>query len=192
MLAAPPMAAADISVTEVLNTVASGEYYASAGGSLFVIHDQVDADLEQSFDYGNLTAVTLRGGAKVHKYLSLEGEAAIGLLEHDAIELFSDSSVKLDSYYAASAVGRLPVTDRADITAKLGYSTIDVGVTFDDVLAGPGQANQETDGVSYGLGFDYGVTEKWDVTGDVTVLQGNARIFQQRVASISLTLKRSF
>ncbi|MEM0986213.1 MAG: outer membrane beta-barrel protein [Pseudomonadota bacterium] len=174
------------------NAISSTDYYASAGGSLFIIHDQVDQDLEQGFDYGNLTAVTLRGGAKVHPYVSLEGEAAVGAFEHDAIELFSDSSVKLDSYLAASAVGRLPVTPRADLTARLGYSAIDIGVEFNDALAGPGRSNQETDGLSYGAGIDYALTDRWDITGDVTVLQGNARIFEQRIAAISITVKRDF
>jgi len=186
------MAIGGVGLGDIVRLATKPDYYAAAGGSLIVIHDQVDQELEQSFDYGNLSAVTLKGGARVHRYLSFEAEASVGVFEHDAIELFSESQVKLDSLYTVAAVGRLPVTDNAELTARIGYSTVDITAEFNDILAGSGQSNLETDGVSYGVGFDHDVGEKWGVTGDVTVLQGNARILQQRVAAVSIALRRRF
>ena len=87
-------------------------------------------------------------------YLGVEGEAGFGLS--------SDSGLKVKSAFAGFGVARMPVGEKSDLFARVGYHTTKVGF---------GNASANLDGVAWGVGGNYMFTDKDGVRLDYTRYQ---------------------
>ncbi|WP_420430951.1 porin family protein [Hyphobacterium sp.] len=119
-----------------------GDFTLGGGYSTFDVSDG-GADVD-------LGAVTLRGGYEFTDYLGVEGQLDFGV--NDDTILIGGTPVDVELNHAASLFGvaRLPVSDNANLFARLGYTTADVeasstGVSFTD----------DADGFAYGVGGEY-------------------------------------
>jgi hypothetical protein len=112
--------------------------------------------------YGNVDTDTAKVGAlqarlgyKFTPNLGVEGEASFGVKDDN----YGGVNVKLKDQFGAYVVGFVPVTPKAELFARVGYS----GATFDTSLG-----DRDADGVAYGVGGQYNVTDKDGVRFDWT------------------------
>lgn len=96
----------------------------------------------------DLGGVTARVGAGFGKYFAVEGEGTVGT--------HKDGGVKLDSELGIFAVGKLPVTERFDLFARVGASRVETSPGGDD------------EAFAYGAGAQYFFTDKDGIRGDWT------------------------
>jgi len=127
-----------------LPSAAHAQWYAGAGYTHFDVNG------------GDVGAVTGRLGYRFNPNFAVEGEASTGVEDDDNIDLNYDAGLY--------AVGILPVSERIDLHARLGYHTTEV-----DTPLGEG----DDDGVAYGVGGTWRIGERWGVRGDYTRLDGD-------------------
>lgn len=105
LLAAPAIASAQEAPT----------WYASVGyTNLNIDADDIDV---------NLGGIEGRVGVSVNKYLSFEGEAAIGIADDSVEVLGADVDVSMNWTFGAYAVVTLPVSEQFQVFGRLGYAT---------------------------------------------------------------------
>lgn len=104
---------------------------------------------------GDIGGVTGRVGYRFNPYFAVEGE---GTFEVD------DDDIELDRAYGAYAMGILPVSDRFDVHGRLGYNTSEFSTPLGDV---------DADGVAYGVGATFNVSERFGIRADYTRLEGD-------------------
>ncbi|MES1200515.1 MAG: porin family protein [Pseudomonadota bacterium] len=110
------------------------------------------------FDGTTLGGVTGRLGYKFTPNLALEGEGTIGVK--------NDTNAELDNAYGLYGVGTVPVTSNLDVFGRVGYQKVDVN--------GRGGAPGFTqDGVGYGAGATFHVTDSLGIRGEYTRLDGD-------------------
>lgn len=102
-----------------------------------------------------LGAIQGRLGAQLNDHFAIEGEAAFGVAD-DTIGPFT---VELNNEVAAFLVGKVPVGEKLDVFARLGYSSTEIDISG---TSGSG------DGVAYGVGVEGFFTEKDGVRLDWT------------------------
>lgn len=100
-------------------------------------------------------AATGRVGYRFHPNFAVEGEGAIGVDD--------DEGAELDSAYGVYGVGILPVTSNFDVFARAGYQSIEATRPGPDI---------DDDGLGYGVGANYRLSERVGVRADYTRLQG--------------------
>lgn len=113
--------------------------------------------------YGNIGAVMydvddeifgLIGRLGVQKdWYGAELEASVGIIDED---IGGGVDAGVDSSFAAFAVGRLPVGQRFEALARLGYHTTQVGVMADN-NGTTVSASDDFDGFAYGAGLEYDI-----------------------------------
>jgi hypothetical protein len=91
-------------------------------------------------------AVQLRLGTTFQKYLGLEGVFAFGVNDD---EFTTGVKGKFNTLFGANAVGILPLGEKADILARVGFAQMDVDV---------GDTSYDDTGVMYSIGFDIRVS----------------------------------
>lgn len=106
-------------------------------------------------DGPNLGAIQGRLGYKFNPYVGIEGEAAFGLSD----DTVGGVDVKLQHEVGGYLVGFLPVTPKADLFARVGYSSASFDTSLGDV---------DGDGGAWGVGGQYHFTEKDGVRLDWT------------------------
>jgi hypothetical protein len=121
-------------------------------------------------DEASLGAITARVGAKLHRYAGVEIEGSVGIDDDSfTASVNGPGKYELKHDVAAYAVGFLPVTEKIDLFARLGYGTTKVKANVAGV-----RSRQDGDSVNYGLGASYfidganGVRADWtrrDFTG---------------------------
>ncbi|NBB15897.1 outer membrane beta-barrel protein [Caulobacter sp. SLTY] len=111
----------------------------------------------------DLGAVQGRVGARFGQYLGVEGELSAGVSDDSTSFAGTRANVDLNYQAGVYAVGYLPVTPKADIFARVGYSKSEFDVSIPG-LSGSG----DVDGVAYGIGGQYFFTEKDGIRVDVT------------------------
>lgn len=111
---------------------------------------------QYEFDEGDVGAATARLGYRFHPNFAVEGEASTGVDD--------DQNVELDNAYGIYGVGIVPVTDRVDLFGRVGYQSVEANRNI-----GP---DIDSDGVGYGVGANFNVTERLGVRADYTKLDG--------------------
>ncbi|HRE45121.1 MAG TPA: porin family protein [Terricaulis sp.] len=128
-----------------LPAAASAQVYVGAG------YTQLDTD-----GAGDLGAVTGRVGYQFTPNFAVEGEAGFGVKD--------DGPFELNHTVGAYAVGILPVAERFSLHGRLGYQTTEIDTPLGDI---------DSDGVAYGVGGTFNVTERFGVRADVTRQEGD-------------------
>lgn len=106
-------------------------------------------------DSVNLGAIQGRLGAQFNPNIGVEGEVAFGVKDDD----ISGVKVKLNNEYGIYGVARLPVNDKFDVFARVGYARAEAKVA--------GSSGSD-DGVAYGAGAEYSFDGKNGVRADYT------------------------
>lgn len=121
---------------------------------------------------------TARLGARLNRYFGVEGEASLGLSEESFDVSIGGASGTIEHRYdaAAYAVGFLPLNDRLELFARVGYGTSEVKASDPSVvIRGDGESLNYGVGASYFLQGNNGVRADWtrrdlsDDGGDVDV-----------------------
>lgn len=106
-------------------------------------------------DAGDLGGVTGRVGYNFNRHVGVEAE---GTIEAD------DGDVELDRAYGAYVRAILPVGERFDLHGRVGYNTSEFSTPLGDV---------DGDGVAYGVGATFNVSQRFGVRADYTRLEGD-------------------
>lgn len=107
------------------------------------------------FDSGESDAITGRLGYRMNQNFALEGEASTGL---------NDDDVELNHNAGLYAVGILPIGTNFDLHGRVGYQTTEVDTPL-------GEA--DADGVGYGVGATWKLSNGFGIRGDYTRLDGD-------------------
>jgi hypothetical protein len=140
--------------------LAAGEAYAGAGYTHY------------EFDGDETGAVTGRLGYRIHPNFAVEGEAAFGASDGDNAEL--------DNAWGVYAVGVVPVAPSFDLFGRVGYQTVEL-----DRVVG---ADIDSEGLGYGVGVNWRVSERFGVRGDYTRLDGGDDGEEGDAIGVSATL----
>lgn len=97
---------------------------------------------------GDLGALTGRVGVGFGQNFAVEGEASLGVKD--------DSGLELDNELGIFGVGKLPIASNFDIFARVGFARIETS---------PGGSE---DGVAYGVGGEFHLTQRDAIRGDWT------------------------
>ena len=137
-------AAAALGATFALPAAAHAQVYVGAG---YTHYDT---------DSGDIGGVTGRVGYRFNPNFAVEGEGTFGVEDDDTVEL--------EHAVGAYAVGILPLGQRFDLHGRVGYQQTE----FDTPLGGA-----DADGLAYGVGATFNVTERFGVRADYTRLEGD-------------------
>lgn len=96
----------------------------------------------------DLGAITGRVGVGFGQHFALEGEASFGLND--------DNGVELDNEIGIFGVGKLPINNTVTLFGRVGVSRIETSPGGDD------------DGLAYGVGAEFNLTEKDGIRADIT------------------------
>lgn len=113
------------------------------------------------------TTVTVRGGAVVHRYFAVEGEAGFGVDNKD-----DDGIADYENRFAAYGRARYPFGDSGfEVFGRAGYAVTNLdtrNVLGDD--GGPGAEDDGLDGITYGVGaaFNFGAEDQFQIRVDYT------------------------
>lgn len=97
---------------------------------------------------GDLGGITGRIGVGFGPNLAIEGEASFGVND--------DSGLELDNEIGIFAVGKLPVASSFDLFARVGVARIETSPGGDE------------DGLAYGAGGEFHLTDRDGIRGDWT------------------------
>jgi hypothetical protein len=137
-------AAAALGVAIALPAAAQAQAYVGAGYT----HYDTDA--------GDIGGVTGRVGYRFNPNFAVEGEGTFGVEDDDAVEL--------EHALGAYAVGILPLGQRLDLHGRVGYQATEFDTPF---------GSADADGVAYGVGATFNVTERFGVRADYTRVEGD-------------------
>lgn len=109
-------------------------------------------------------ALTGRGTYFFNRYLGVEGEASFGIDDAN----IGPATVELDHSLGAFGVLRAPVAERLELFGRLGYQTSEL------TASGPGGSiSGDVDGVAYGVGGKFYLTERFGIRADVARFEGD-------------------
>ena len=106
-------------------------------------------------DGADLGAIQGRLGYRFNPYVGIEGEAAFGVSD----DTVGGVDVKLQHEVGAFVVGFIPVTPKAELFARVGYTSASFDTSLGDV---------DGDGAAWGVGGQYHFTDKDGVRVDWT------------------------
>jgi outer membrane immunogenic protein len=104
-----------------------------------------------------------RLGYRIMPYAGIEGEAAFGVKNDDVTAAGVTGRAKLDHEVAIYGVGFLPLSDKADLLARVGYGNTKVKVS-----ALGQSASEDGDSWNFGVGGQYHFDGKNGVRLDYT------------------------
>lgn len=116
-------------------------------------------------DGADVGALTGRGTYFFNRYLGAEGEVSIGIDDADV----GVGTVELDNSLAAFGVLRAPVSDRVELFGRLGYATSE----FEASVPGLGSASADVDGLAYGVGGKFFLTDNFGIRADASRFEGD-------------------
>jgi hypothetical protein len=114
-------------------------------------------------DHTDLGAIQGRLGYRFMPYAGVEGEAAFGVKKDDVTVGSVTGRAKLDHEVAIYGVGFLPLSDKADVLARVGYGNTKVKVS-----ALGTSASADGDSWNFGVGGQYHFDGKNGVRADYT------------------------
>ncbi|MGE0046371.1 MAG: porin family protein, partial [Hyphomonadaceae bacterium] len=109
-----------------------------------------------SGDDADVGGITGRLGYRFHPNIAVEGEGTFGVVDDDPVEL--------DSSWGVYGVGILPVSPEFDLFARVGYHNTEVS---------GGPITVEEDGVAYGAGAQWNLSDRFGIRGEYTRLEGD-------------------
>jgi len=121
-------------------------------------------------DFEDIGALTLRLGYRANQYVGVEAEYSNGVIDGDFGGLDADVEAS-----GAFIVGYLPVGERIDVFARAGYSAADLFATGSCGSGCTTTASTDEEGVSYGIGVVYQLTDRFRVRGEYTRAEGDFR-----------------
>lgn len=113
-----------------------------------------------SGDDVDVGAITGRVGYRFHPNFAVEGEGSFGVVDDD----IGGVDVELDNSFGVYGVGVLPVTPRVDLFGRVGYHNTEVS---------GGGFTAEADGVAFGGGAQWNVSDRFGIRGEYTRLEGD-------------------
>jgi hypothetical protein len=116
-------------------------------------------------DAGDLGAITARGTYFFNRYLGAEAEASFGIDDTNV----GPATVELDNSFGAFGVLRAPVADRFELFGRLGYAT----TSFSASAPGLGSASADVDGLAYGVGGKFFITDSFGIRADASRYEGD-------------------
>lgn len=116
-------------------------------------------------DGAEVGALTGRGTYFFNQYLGVEGEASIGIDDAQV----GPANVELDHSLGAFGVLRAPVAEQFELFGRVGYHTTEISAD----VPGFGGASADVDGLAYGVGGKFFVTERFGIRADVGRLEGD-------------------
>ncbi|NQY97729.1 MAG: porin family protein [Henriciella sp.] len=149
--------------------MAQSDLYVSGGYSAF--------DSEGA----TLSTLSLRGGLAFHEILGGEFEASFGLGAED-LDGVSGAQVELENQFGAYLVGRYPVAQDFDVLARIGYTTGEYQSSNSGVTG-----DIEVDGVAFGVGGEYMLTDAWGVRADYTRIEAEDDSFDGGIDVFSIS-----
>ena len=114
-------------------------------------------------DNVDLGAIQGRLGYRIMPYAGIEGEAAFGVKKDDVTVAGVTGRAKLEHEAAIYGVGFLPLSDKADLLARVGYGNTKVKVS-----ALGSSASADGDSWNFGVGGQYHFDGKNGVRADYT------------------------
>ena len=114
-------------------------------------------------DNVDLGAIQGRLGYRIMPYAGIEGEAAFGVKKDDVTVGGVTGRAKLEHEVAIYGVGFLPLSDKADLLARVGYGNTKVKVS-----ALGSSASADGDSWNFGVGGQYHFDGKNGVRVDYT------------------------
>jgi outer membrane immunogenic protein len=129
---------------------------ALVGGPVYMSASAQEANVYVSGGYtqfdgdggAQLGAITGRVGVGFGQHFAVEGEGSFGIDD--------DNGTELDSELGVFGVAKLPISPQFDIFGRVGYSRIETSPGGDE------------DGLAYGVGGQWNLTEKDGIRGDWT------------------------
>ena len=121
-------------------------------------------------DDGSLGAVTGRVGAKISRYIGVEGEASFGVKDEDITIGGVDGSLEHEYDAAIYGVANVPVSENLELFGRVGYGTTSIKADVAGFTA-----SEDGESLNYGAGANYffdgqnGVRADWtrrDFTDD--------------------------
>ncbi len=116
-------------------------------------------------DGGDVGGLTARGTYFFTTWLGGEVEGTLGIEEED----IGGATIELDHSFGAFGVLRAPVTEQFHLFGRLGYATSELTAS----VPGLGSGSADFDGVAYGVGAKFFITERFGVRGDFTKFEGD-------------------
>lgn len=153
--------------------------------------DLSDLDVAgQNVDFGSedVSVIMLTGrlGYRLNDFFALEGEAGFGLggddfdrtvpvnVQGSILNVDTNVDLKVKNYAVGFARGILPVSDQFDIFARIGYgqatAKADVVASLSGLTAS-GSAEEDADGIAYGVGAQFNFTDNDGIRADYTRLE---------------------
>lgn len=116
-------------------------------------------------DGAKVGAITGRGTYFFTNNLGVEGEASFGVKDDD----FGPGKIELSNSFGAFGVVRAPISEQFHLHGRVGYATSELEVS----VPGLGSGTGDFDGVAYGVGAKYFITEQFGLRGDFTKFDGD-------------------
>jgi outer membrane immunogenic protein len=110
-----------------------------------------------SSEDADIGAVTGRLGYQFHPNIAVEGELGTGVGDDDGAEL--------DTAWGVYGVGKINVSPSVELFARAGYQ----GVEIEGAAA-------DNDGLGYGVGGQWNLTDRFGVRADYTRLEGDEEV----------------
>jgi hypothetical protein len=124
------------------------------GGVGYTLFDGDDASV------GGLTG---RLGVGFGQYFGIEGEVSLGVVDDEIRVGTTNVDVELDNAFGLYGVGRLRVSPQVDLFGRIGWAQAEVSGS-----AGGLSASADENGLAYGVGGNFWLTEKDGVRGEFT------------------------
>lgn len=154
----------------IVSSVAAAAVLAAGSAFAFDIKPEYYGNVSvSSFDTkaGTVKALGLRAGAKLTKYFGAEIEG-----EGNLFGAKEGVKTSLRNTVAGYAVAFLPVSEKLDLIARVGY-----GNTEGKILVGKTTYKYSEESVNYGLGAQYNFDTKNSVRADYTLVDYDTAAF---------------
>lgn len=149
LLIVAAVAASAFALPAAAQTATSPEFSVSGGYARFV-------DGSEEWDGHSVTG---RATARLHRYFGVEADVAVGLGSSDILGV----DVKMNHNIAGYAVAYLPLSEEADLFARVGYGSTEFEFDFGGLTT-----SDSYDGVTMGVGGQYFFDASNGVRMDVT------------------------
>ena len=116
-------------------------------------------------DGADVGALTGRGTYFFNRYLGAEGEVSIGIDDADV----GGGTVELDNALGAFGVLRAPVSEQVELFGRVGYAQSE----FNANVPGLGSGSADVDGLAYGVGGKFFLTESFGIRADASRYEGD-------------------
>ncbi|MEO0608579.1 MAG: porin family protein, partial [Pseudomonadota bacterium] len=151
-------------------TLASLSFLPTAQAENFYAEGFVGAaDSDDSTDVSYLSSILsgtigVRGGITLNENFSLEGELQTGLNEEEIFVFPGETNTSLRTNAAVFGRVSLPVNERLNLYGRIGYASTEFSVDGESV-----DFIETFDGVAYGVGATFDLTDKIYLRGDATL-----------------------